>query len=925
MKLFGYEFQKIEPRWERDTKDINKDSISFVDRDGESTAAIVSSSYSSGMYLDMMGNIKAEADLVTRYREMAGYPEMDNAIDEVTNESITTEDDFIVKLDLSKADMLDDNAKLVLHSIHNEILDLLDFQSKAYWIFRRWYIDGRLYYHCVTDQKHLEEGIKELRYIDPRKMREIKEIAPQKIPGAIDMNAQAQTMQTTQDYYLYNEKGFGARASGVAAIGGAGMATSGIRITKDSIIHVPSGLTDPNGTLGLGYLQKSIKILSQLKTMEDAVIIYRLSRAPERRVWYVDVGNLPKQKADQYVRKVMSDQKNKLIYNSGTGEIQDTRKFLCFTLDTKIPLLDGRTLKLQELINEYEDGKLNWVYSCDPITGKFVPGPVSWAGITKNNAEVVKITFDNGKSVTCTPDHKFPVWGEGLVEARHLLGKSVIPGYRRKQKINKNTNEYEQIYLNDEEKWVYTHREISRWKESQLINEDFVYIDENEDKTIIHHKDFNRFNNSPDNLVMMGRKDHILYHSNNIEDKPYNIKIFLSGNKKFYEERSNNEEWKNNIKIARKNQKNRFTKSWKVTTPEGEELYIDNLNEFCRQHDLNRSNIKYKNSRGYKAETLFNHKCISVELLPDTMDVGCITVDLEETYHSNHTYLLDVGVYTKNTMTEDYWLPKRADGSGTRVDTLAGGQNLGQMDDVLYFQKLLYNSLNVPIERLQSDSSPFQLGQDTQISRAEIKFGKFCSRLQQQFSLLFREALKKQCILKGLMSLEEFSVLEKLIKYEFAKDQHFTELKDQQILMMRANAFATMEQAGLIGRIYSMKWVRHEIFQQSDDDILEQTMEIIEDMQNPIYNMTNPASPQAQMESGGEEEEQEPEEEESDPGDEPAPEGSKNDHEQKIKRAKTVIDAIKAIPETKRTPNDSKKLRSAVALVAHNPKSNADK
>ena len=606
MKLFGFEFFAKEPRWEVESKDINKDSISFVERDSESTAAIVSSSYSSGMYLDMMGNIRAEAELVSRYREMSSYPEMDNAIDEITNESITTEDDFIVKLDLSKAEMLDDNAKLVLHSIHNEIMDLLDFQSKAYWIFRRWYIDGRLYYHCVTDPKHLEEGIKELRYIDPRKMREIKEISPQKIPGAIDMNAQAQTMQVTQDYYLYNEKGFGNKASGIAAVGGAGMATSGIRITKDSVIHVPSGLSDPNGTVGLSYLQKSVKILNQLKTMEDAVIIYRLSRAPERRVWYVDVGNLPKQKADQYVRKVMTDQKNKLIYNSSSGEIQDSRKFL--------------------------------------------------------------------------------------------------------------------------------------------------------------------------------------------------------------------------------------------------------------------------------------------------------------------------------TLTEDYWLPKRADGSGTRVDTLQGGQNLGQMDDVLYFQKLLYNSLNVPIERLQSDTSPFQLGQDTQISRAEIKFGKFCSRLQQQFSLLFREALKKQCILKGLMSLEEFQVLEKLIKYEFAKDQHFTELKDQQILMMRANAFATMEQAGLIGRIYSMKWVRHEIFQQSDDDILEQTMEIIEDMQNPIYNMTNPASPQAQMEGGQEEgEEEQPEEEESDPGDEPAPEGSKNDHDQKIKRAKTVIDAIKSIPPTKRTPNDNKKLRSAAALVGKSPKHSADK
>ena len=271
------------------------------------------------------------------------------------------------------------------------------------------------------------------------------------------------------------------------------------------------------------------------------------------------------------------------------------------------------------------------------------------------------------------------------------------------------------------------------------------------------------------------------------------------------------------------------------------------------------------------------------------------------------------------TMTEDYWLPKRADGSGTRVDTIPGGQTLGQIDDVLYFQKLLYGSLNVPVDRLQNES-PFQMGQSDQISRSEMKFDKFCTRLKQQFSLLFREGLKKQCVLKGLMSIEEFSVLEKLIKYEFAKDSHFAELKDQQITMQRANAFMTMEQAGLIGRVYSMRWVRHEIFQQNDDDILEQTMEIIEDMQNPIYNMMNPASPQGQAAAAqGPQEEEEPQEQDNS-GDEPAKEGSKDEHDQKVARAQTVVKAIKEIPKEKRTPGDAKKLRSAAQMVAKNSK-----
>ena len=917
-KLFGYSFVKQEPSWEKDADDIKKDALSFVDRDAESTAAVVSSSYSSGVYLDVMGTVKAEADLVSKYREMSVHHELDNAIDEITNEVITTEDDFTVKLDLSRIEMLDDNAKLVLQSIHNEILDMLDYQSKAYWIFKRWYVDGRLYYHCVTDPKHLEEGIKEIRYIDPRKMREVKEVQAQKIQGAADPNQASQINHVTADYYLYNEKGFGATGPFSQGSGGPGMNTSNIRITKDSVIHVPSGLTDPNGMLGVSYLQKSVKILSMLKTMEDALIIYRLSRAPERRVWYVDVGNLPKQKADQYVRKVMTDQKNKLVYNSGTGEIQDTRKFLCFALDTKVPLLDGRTLELQEIINEYQEGKSNWVYSCDPLTGKFVPGPVSWAGITKHDSEVVRVTFDNEKSVVVTPDHKFPVWNEGLVEAKDLMGKSVIPGYRRMEKIGKKV--YEQIYMNDTKSWEFTHRLVSKWKDEVELKNKFIFNDpdEVESRSIIHHRDFNRMNNSPDNLVHMGFYDHFNYHGNNASKT-------LPRSKEFYEARSRNPEWVKHISEARQKQTNRFHKTWKVTTPSGDQVIIENLTQFCKHNDLNRCNIKGKSgSRGYHAEILRNHKVISVEFLSDRIDVGCLTVDLNETYHSNHTYLLDAGVYTKNTMTEDYWLPKRADGSGTRVDTIPGGQTLGQIDDILYFQKQLYESLNVPTDRLQNES-PFQSGAGDQITRSEMKFDKFCTRLKQQFSLLFREALKKQCILKGLMSMEEFSVLEKLIKYEFAKDSHFAELKDQQITLQRANAFMAMEQAGLIGRVYSMKWVRHEIFQQNDDDILEQTMEIIEDMQNPIYNMMNPASPAGQAAAANPQEDEGSDEPQDDPGDEEAPENSKNDHEQKLQRAKTVIAAIKSIPEKKRTPNDNKKLRSAAQMVAHNPKHSADK
>src|SRR5208283_4163960 len=331
-KIFGFTFGREEPAY-LVQEPVSNQAISFIDRDSESTAAIISSSFTSGMFLDMQGTIKAEADLVTKYRNMTTMSEISNAVDEICNEAITLEDDFLAKIDLSKVEVLNEQAKRVLEEKHQEILKMLDFKSKAYWIFRRWYVDGRLYYHCVVDPKRLDEGIKELRYIDPRKIREIKEVAPKKIMGGVEEaggNAIAATQQTKFDYYLYNDRGFAAQAPYM--IGFQGMATAGIRISKDSVVHVSSGLTDSGSTLGLGYLNEAIKFLSQLKTMEDSLVIYRLVRAPERRAWYVDVGTMPRIEADAYVRTVMQNQKNKLIYDADTGQIQDSRKFMCMAL-----------------------------------------------------------------------------------------------------------------------------------------------------------------------------------------------------------------------------------------------------------------------------------------------------------------------------------------------------------------------------------------------------------------------------------------------------------------------------------------------------------------------------------------------------------------------------------------------------------------
>jgi hypothetical protein len=248
------------------------------------------------------------------------------------------------------------------------------------------------------------------------------------------------------------------------------------------------------------------------------------------------------------------------------------------------------------------------------------------------------------------------------------------------------------------------------------------------------------------------------------------------------------------------------------------------------------------------------------------------------------------------TMTEDFWIPKWADGRGTTVDVLQGGQNLGQMDDVVYFQKKLYNALNVPVDRLLSDS-PFS-DNTQEISRAEVKFNKFIVRLRQQFTLLFTKALERHIVLKGLMSIEEFKLIEKLIKYHFARDTHWDELVDQQVLTARLNTFMLLEQSQIIGKYFSHKWVRKNIFQQTDEDIVQMTQEIMEEMQDPLYN---PPEPEGGSEDDGSE-------------DDSSQANNKGDPEDKVDGAKHIVQALTNVK--KKSPKDEKDLRKAAQVIS---------
>ena len=580
-ELFGFEFKR---------KQAQETLPSFAPKDSDDGAVVVAAGGSYGTYVDLDGTVRTEAELVTKYREMALQPECDAAVDEIVNESMSIDEQTIVDINLDNVKISDNIKKVIREEFHN-CLKILDFNKHAYDIYRRWYIDGRLYYHVIVDQANQKDGIKEVRYIDPRKIRKVREVSKKKIMAGGDNAGDAVIPKTINEYYVFNDKGFsyGNKTTGPA--------TTGLKIAKDSILHITSGLTDNQGTLVLSYLHKAIKALNQLRTLEDALVVYRLARAPERRIWYIDVGNLPKMKAEQYVRDIMVKHKNRLIYDASSGEVRDDRKFM--------------------------------------------------------------------------------------------------------------------------------------------------------------------------------------------------------------------------------------------------------------------------------------------------------------------------------TMLEDYWLPRREGGRGTEVTTLPGGQTLGQMDDVLYFQKKFYQTLNVPVSRLSSDSL-FSIGRATEITRDELKFARFVIRLRSKFSQLFIKMLEKQLVLKGVMTIEDCESIISDIKFDYSKDNYFTELKDNEIEEGRANLARNLQD--MVGKYYSHEWIRKNVLQQSEDDIEEMDAQINAENQTGDPRWVNPAienniqlQQQQNMAAQQAAAMQQPQQQE---GQQP-PQDEDAQKREAIRQAMVTVDQMKK-KKGNRTMQDEAKYKAAVQVVAKN-------
>ena len=478
-QLFGYSLERA--------KKGQATGPSFVRKESDDAATPIAGGGFFGTSIDLDGSYKDENDLIRRYREMSIHPECDRAIDDVVNEAIAGEiDDTPVDVELSNLKVSSGIKKKIREEFFN-VLRLLDFDKKAYDIFRRWYIDGKLYYHKVIDVQNPRRGITELRYVDPRKIRKVIEMENKKDKQFLDPKTmESQLAPRSAEYYIYNPKGL------------RGLETSGVKIAPDAIAFAHSGLKDMNKNVIMSHLHKAIKALNQLRMIEDSLVIYRLSRAPERRIFYIDVGNLPKQKAEQYLREVMSRYRNKLVYNADTGEIRDDRKMM--------------------------------------------------------------------------------------------------------------------------------------------------------------------------------------------------------------------------------------------------------------------------------------------------------------------------------SMLEDFWLPRREGGRGTEITTLPGGQNLGELEDVKYFQRKLYRALNVPESRLESEST-FNLGRAAEITRDEVKFQKFVTRLRKKFSELFHDLLKTQLVLKGIITLEEWDDMSEHIQYDFIADNYFSELKEKEILNERLALLQQMDQ--FAGKYFSLEYLRRQILRHTDSEMQE--------------------------------------------------------------------------------------------------------
>jgi hypothetical protein len=701
-------------------------------------------------------------------------------------------------------------------------------------------------------------------------------------------------------------------------------------IDAQHVIHV--SLTDGMDSawpFGKSELDSIFKTYKQKELLEDSIIIYRVQRAPERRIFYIDVGDMPVHQAMSHVERVKNEiHQRRIPTRSGGGSSMMDAQYnpLCLAMDTEIPLLDGRTLTIEQLAEEYSNGIENWTYSCDPITGKIVPGNITWAGVTRKDAQVIKLHLDDGLSVTVTPDHKVPVLGKGFVEAQYLTeNDSLISFKTREQGLSSSSSDrtYTQVYDHEENDWVYAHRMVGTFFRAINKHQEFTYLPENVDahKNIIHHKDFNRYNNDPRNLQWMNQEDHIRYHSeqnmwnhisleeadrirkkisttvkylwttgvydiNNIyaaqrksvwmrqndeRVKASYAKNMSASRKKFLENNSDfvdrilmpnlkkySENYPNQRKVYSFNQlqaiydlaaKNDFKLKDMLTDTENHNSVISAINEVNEPEDGYNYKIQtdaltqqviyntirhfgYKNWMDFKRKRdEFNHRVTKIEWLDDTQDVGTITIDGEERWQDYHTFPVNNAIFVKNSIMEDYFFAQTAEGRGSKVDTLPGGQNLGDIDDLKFFNNKLARGLGVPSSYLPTGpddgSASFNDGRVGSAFIEEFRFTQYCQRLQNILQPSFDKEFKMFLKHRGYtISSGQFELC-------FTEPQNFSQYREIEIDSARANVFGSIEGVEYLSKRFALK----KYLGLTDDEILQN--EKLWKQENPVGNSSS--------------------------------------------------------------------------------------
>jgi hypothetical protein len=678
-------------------------------------------------------------------------------------------------------------------------------------------------------------------------------------------------------------------------------------IDAKHVIHISmsEGL-DNNYPFGNSLMESIFKVFKQKELLEDAILIYRIQRAPERRVFHIDVGNMPSHLAMAFVERVKNEINQRRIPSAGGGGqslIDASYNPLCLDLTTRIPLLDGRILSLSDLIIEFESGKENWAYSCDPETGKIVPGVINWAGVTRKDTAVIKLTFDNGKELICTPDHKIPVFGKGFVEAKDLTVDDSLIAFNTQQTVMPNSkNTYQQVWDHASKSWKWTHRIVGEFFRSINKHQEFTYLPENaaKAKAVIHHKDSNRYNNDPRNLTYMNKEDHILYHASQKKefwetmsdeyrfemtgkisttlkqrwanlteqerlDALWNIraaqkksvlmrqsdpitiasykknasesrKKYIAEHPEFLDKLNSNLE--NRVKI--KNQPLNLTFNMLQRVADKVKLGNTNKNEIlslCDNDETlltmvreeNSNPLEYKNAQckidfdkfgysklnrliekfGYKNWKSFvkeidnfNHRIVKIETVANR-DTGTITIDGTERWHNFHTFAIESGIFVKNSINEDYFFPTTAEGRGSKVEILQGGQNLGEIDDLKYFTNKLFRALRIPSSYLPTGSddggSNYNDGRVGTAFIQELRFNKYCERLQSlindPFDLEFKLYLRSQGI----------NIDSNIFDIKFNPPQNFASYRQAEMDTARVNTFNTMMAVPFISKRFALE------------------------------------------------------------------------------------------------------------------------